>query len=203
MKRSPIAVFSEWADLDKDYGMEKNHKASVENMLTFSTKKRTPFSFIDVGCGNGWVVRSIAKNPLCTAVEGVDGSKKMIEKAKSIDPSVSYSHADVMQWTPKNKVDLVHSMEVFYYLENPKKLIQQIYTDWLNEGGRLIIGLDFYFENTVSHSWSDDCGISDMKLFKETEWCTFFEAAGFQSIENWRYGAKENWAGTLIVTGVK
>ena len=28
-KRNPIEVFSEWADLDKDYGMEKNHSASV------------------------------------------------------------------------------------------------------------------------------------------------------------------------------
>ena len=29
MKRSPIEVFSELADLNKDYGMEKNHKESV------------------------------------------------------------------------------------------------------------------------------------------------------------------------------
>jgi hypothetical protein len=57
MKRSPIEVFSEWADLDKDYGMEKNHKESVENMLSFATKQQKPFSFIDAGCGNGWVVR--------------------------------------------------------------------------------------------------------------------------------------------------
>ena len=26
MKRDPIEVFSEWAYLDKDYGMEKNHE---------------------------------------------------------------------------------------------------------------------------------------------------------------------------------
>ena len=33
MKRNPIEIFSEWADLDKDFGMEKNHKASVDEML--------------------------------------------------------------------------------------------------------------------------------------------------------------------------
>jgi hypothetical protein len=42
-----------------------------------------------------------------------------------------------------------------------------------------------------------------MKLYSENEWVDFFKAAAFQSIENWRFGAKENWAGTLIVTGVK
>ena len=36
MKRDPIEVFSEWADSDKDYGMEKNHKNSVENMIDFA-----------------------------------------------------------------------------------------------------------------------------------------------------------------------
>ena len=29
MKRNPIEVFSEWADLDKDFGMEQNHKEAV------------------------------------------------------------------------------------------------------------------------------------------------------------------------------
>ena len=203
MKRSPIEVFSEWADLDKDYGMEKNHKESVENILSFATKQQKPFSFIDAGCGNGWVVRTVSQNPICINAEGIDGSDKMIEKAKSIDPTHRYSCADLMTWNPMEKVDLVHSMEVFYYLENPKELIQKISNQWLNPGGRLIIGLDFYFENTVSHDWSDSCGISNMKLYSENEWVDFFKAAAFQSIENWRFGAKDNWAGTLIVTGVK
>ena len=63
--------------------------------------------------------------------------------------------------------------------------------------------MDFYLENTVSHDWSDSCGISNMKLYSENEWVDFFKAAAFKSIENWRFGAKENWSGTLIVTGVK
>ena len=29
MKRNPIDVFSEWADLDKDFGMEENHRESL------------------------------------------------------------------------------------------------------------------------------------------------------------------------------
>mgnify|MGYP000848363019 FL=1 len=123
MKRNPIEVFSDWADLDKDFGMEENHKLAVENMLSFAFKKETPFSFIDAGCGNGWVVRQVLQNPLCQKAIGIDGSQKMIHKAKKIDPNSSYLCADLMHWTPDTRVDIVHSMEVFYYVENPKKLI--------------------------------------------------------------------------------
>ncbi len=203
MKRNPIEVFSEWADLDKDFGMEQNHKESVENMLTFALKENNSFSFIDAGCGNGWVVKSVKKNPLCVDALGVDGSAKMIQKAKKLDASGSYVCADLMSWCPEKLVDIVHSMEVFYYLENPKDMIQRIFDSWLNTKGRLIIGLDFYLENKVSHDWSDSCGISNMQLFSENEWFEFFKAAGFSSIHSWRFGEKENWAGTLIVTGVK
>ena len=94
-------------------------------------------------------------------------------------------------------------MEVFYYLINPKKMIQQIFDSWLKKNGRLIIGIDFYFENKVSHNWSDNCGISNMKLYSEKSWINFFKIAGFNSVKSWRFGAKKDWAGTLIVKGVK
>ena len=38
MKKNAIEVFGEWADLDKDFGMEKNHKDSVNNMINYSTR---------------------------------------------------------------------------------------------------------------------------------------------------------------------
>tara|TARA_B100001059_G_C17728099_1_gene524610 strand:- start:91 stop:702 length:612 start_codon:yes stop_codon:yes gene_type:complete len=203
MKRSSIEVFSEWASQDKDFGMEQNHRQSVENMLAFAFSQDNSFSFIDAGCGNGWVVRKANKNPLCTYAIGIDGSNKMIEKANTIDPSGSYLCADLMSWFPENTVDLVHSMEVFYYVENPKKLIQQIFDSWLNKNGRLIIGIDFYFENATSHDWPETCGIENMKLLSKMEWLEFFNAAGFNSINSWHFGEKDSWAGTLIITGLK
>ena len=44
MKRNPIEIFSEWADLDKDFGMEKNHKASVDEMLANVSEYKTPYT---------------------------------------------------------------------------------------------------------------------------------------------------------------
>lgn len=201
MKRSPIEVFSDWADLDKDFGMEDNHKASVEHMLDFALKDLAAFSFIDAGCGNGWVVRKLSKHSNCKTAEGIDGSQKMITKARSIAPQLNFYCADLLDWKPKQKVNLVHSMEVFYYLKDPQKLIIQIHNDWLKKGGRLIIGLDFYLENTVSHDWPEQCGINIMQLFSQSQWETFFKKAGFLNVKSWRFGSKENWEGTLIITG--
>ena len=203
MRRTPIEVFSEWAEKGKDIGMENGHDASVNNMLDFATKNLKKYSFIDAGCGNGWVVRNVSNFPHCSKAIGIDGSLKMIKKAKKLDKFNDYICEDLYNWMPKNKVDLVHSMEVFYYFKNPDRLINHVYSNWLKNNSRLIIGIDYYFENTVSHSWPDDCGVSIMKLFSENEWRGFFKKAGFKEVASWRFGQKENWTGTLIITGIK
>jgi len=71
----------------------------------------------------------------------------MIEKAKKLDRKNQYFCTDLMNWSPNKKVNIVHSMEVFYYFERPDKLIQHVYENWILEGGRLIMGIDFYHEN--------------------------------------------------------
>ena len=57
MQRKATDIFSEWAEVGKDTGMETNHAQAVDKMLSHLVNSRTsPFSFIDAGCGNGWVV---------------------------------------------------------------------------------------------------------------------------------------------------
>ena len=56
--------------------MEKGHAASVDVMLNHSsgTTYRMPFSAVDIGCGNGWVVRQLSSHEHCTTASGVDGA---------------------------------------------------------------------------------------------------------------------------------
>ena len=203
MKKTPIEVFDNWVTMGKDEGMKKNHSEAVNNMISFATKKSEPFHLIDAGCGNGWVVQKVSKLTHCISATGIDGASNMIAKAKTTDPTNNYICENLLQWSPKEKVDLVHSMEVFYYLENPENLIQHIYSKWLKEEGRLIIGLDFYQENPASHAWPEACGISIMQLFPELTWKNFFVNASFKEVESWKVGTKENWSGTLVLTGIK
>ena len=52
-------VFDTWATAGRSEEMEKGHGMSVSKFLG-SVSFDKPFSFLDIGCGNGWVVRKIA-----------------------------------------------------------------------------------------------------------------------------------------------
>ena len=198
---TPINVFSEWAQNGKDEGMEKHHRDSVMNMLDFACNGLSEYSLIDAGCGNGWVIRHTSNDDKCSCAIGVDGSSNMITKAKRLDNKNQYYCEDLLNWIPSKKVDIVHSMEVFYYFEDPALLINHITKNWIKKEGRLIMGIDFYYENKASHSWPQECCITIMKLHSEKEWKWFFEKAGLKDVKSWRNGQDKDWGGTLIVTG--
>ena len=61
-KKAATEVFSQWALIGKDEGMERGHAASVNAMLELALPKvESDFSAIDLGCGNGWVTRLLTE----------------------------------------------------------------------------------------------------------------------------------------------
>ena len=204
--RNATEVFGEWAENGKDEGMEKGHASSVNEILKFALKERNlinkNFNFLDLGCGNGWVVRKLINEPLCNIAHGVDGAKQMISNAKKRGEEEHYIHSDISDYQPSTRFDLVHSMEVMYYLSDPLSVIKKIEDSWLNSDGRLIIGLDLYYENEDSHSWEAKIN-TPMLMLKEYEWSDLFKQAGFIDVESWRVNKRQDWAGTLVVTGKK
>ena len=129
LKKSPIEVFDYWVKIGKDDGLEKNHASAVRKMIEHSTLNLKKFSFIDAGCGNGWLVRHMSKDPRCSKSIGIDGSKRMIKKAKKLDGKNEYICSDLLNWKPDEKVELVISMEVFYF-EVLKTRNTSIETGW-------------------------------------------------------------------------
>ena len=201
-----IDIFGEWAKEGRDVGMEKAHEISGNEMIDFALEERSNigerFSFFDLGCGNGWVVRKVARSKLCNKAVGIDGAKQMIVNAESKGGGAKYIFADINSFHPTEKYDVVHSMEVLYYLDDPSELLKRISDSWLNDGGRLIIGIDHYYENIDSHSWQEKLG-TKMLMLKEVEWIQIFKIAGLNEVESWRSNKDENWAGTLVITGKK
>ena len=204
--QKPIEIFGKWAEEGKDVGMEKGHATSVKDMLNFALQERTNigknFSFLDLGCGNGWAARKVAENTLCTDAVGLDGAEQMIINAKKIAGQVEYIHADINSYIPNRKFDLIHSMEVLYYLEDPAKKVKSFTNDWLKDQGRLIIGIDHYDENLDSHSWEEKVG-TPMLMLKEAEWLDIFFASGLNDVKSWRSNPSKDWSGTLVLTGKK
>ena len=205
MKKA-IDVFGEWAKKGKDVGMEKTHAMPVNEMIDFVLEERANlgknFSFLDLGCGNGWVVRDVAKNKLCDRAVGIDGAEQMIANAQSRGGDTKYILADINSFDSDDKYDVIHSMEVLYYLDDPSEIIKKISDSWLNDNGRLIVGIDHYYENADSHSWQEKVG-TRMLMLRESEWIDIFEMAGLNEVQSWRSGKDKDWAGTLVITGKK
>jgi trans-aconitate methyltransferase len=204
--REATDVFGEWAETGKDKGMAEGHKVSVDEMIKFSLDERLHigknFSFLDLGCGNGWVVRNVTKNSLCSRAVGIDGAKQMIAKAESSGGDAKYILADINSFNSDEKYDLIHSMEVLYYLKDPSIIVQKISESWLNEGGRLIVGIDLYYENADSHSWQEKVG-TPMLMLRKSDWIEIFEEAGLKDVQSWNSNKSSDCAGTLVITGKK
>jgi len=194
-----VELFGEWAIEGKDEGFEKNHFKPVMSMISFINqryKNYNDLSFLDLGCGNGWVVREVLKNPIFNDGCGIDGAKEMIEKANKIDPLGNYKCLYIEDLDTSKTYDVIFSMEFIYYLRNPQQIIADIVEKNLNSNGIFIMGIDFYTENKQSHSWPSDLNIY-MNLKNEDEWKKIFKNTLLTDIGCWTTGE------TLVVYGHK
>ena len=201
-----ILTFDEWAVLGKDQGMEKGHHASVQHMLnnifTYYEKKSQKYSVIDLGCGNGWVVRKFKEHSLCKVAHGLDGATNMIKKACTQDPGGVYFNEDIEKWNSEEKYDTVFSMETLYYFQKPEIIIQKIYNQLLKENGRIIMGIDHYKENLDSLNWGKEFNL-DITTLSIGRWVEILEKTGFKNVQYKQVEVKNTWSGTLIIMGTK
>ena len=201
-----IMTFDEWAILGKDKGMEKGHHNSVTHMLDdvfeYYQKNNQKYSVMDLGCGNGWVVRKFKKHSLCNLAHGLDGAANMIKKAQKHDPKGMYFLENIETWTPTKKYDIVFSMETLYYFKCPNKIVEKIYNALLNKNGMIIIGIDHYLENEESLNWGKQFNLN-ITTFSIEEWKNIFKNVGFKNITCKQVEQNKNWKGTLVIKGEK
>ena len=205
--------FDQWARNGKAEEMESGHARSVSRMLdsaAFARASAGRFTFLDVGCGNGWVVRTVAGRPGCVRSVGIDKSREMIRSAKRNPQNTGkeeYFCADVDGWRYRGRgFDCALAMESIYYAESTESALRSI-CGLLGRGGVFLCGTDFYAENAATRRWAASMGIT-MHLYSKDEWRALFMGAGFEvrlrQIKN--PDAKQAWkrnAGTLLITGTK
>jgi len=199
--------FDEWAINGKAESMEKGHGVSVLKFLKKISFNK-PFSFLDVGCGNGWVIRYIADISTCKKAVGIDKSKKMISQAnkKIKNNKESFLYTDIEEWRHKEKFDFIFAMESIYYADSIEEAIKKIYK-LLKPGGQFFCGTDFYTDNKATTKWREMMKIQ-MHLHSKKEWKEFFKNAGFitQTKQIKDVKGNEKWKkefGTLFIIGTK
>ena len=199
-------VFDEFVTSGRDKTMATGHQYSVDTILN-TIRMDKSFSFMDVGCGNGWVVRRMAANPHCTRAVGIDKSSLMIQNAKKLQrhPHEQYHIMSLDRWTSA-PFDLIFSMESLYYTESVSRSISKIYSMLLT-GGRFVCGTDYYTENPDTKCWADSMPIT-MHLHSESEWAEMFVKSGFD-VSYYRVRQPDSpikWKrehGTLFIVGIK
>lgn len=200
-------TFDEWAINGRAELMEKEHGENVSKFLDKISFDK-PFSLLDIGCGNGWVVRKISSDPNCRKAIGIDKSKKMIIQAKKNkkNPNEEYFHTDIESWKHTKKFDFIFSMESIYYSDSIEKALKKIYK-FLKPGGKFFCGMDFYTDNKATSKWSEMMKIQ-MHLHSKKEWRQFFINAGFETrtkqIKDMK--SRKKWKrefGTLFIIGKK
>nr|AIF12627.1 methyltransferase type 11 [uncultured marine thaumarchaeote KM3_56_F06] len=200
-------TFDKWAQNGRAELMEIEHGKNVVKFLkTVSFDK--PFTFLDVGCGNGWVVRKIASEKNCKKSVGIDKSGKMIIQAKRKIESKKeeFYHTDIESMKYKGKFNFIFSMESLYYADSIEIALEKIFK-LLKPGGQFFCGTDFYTDNKATSRWAEIMKIQ-MHLHSKKEWKELFKNAGFivktkhiKDLKN-----KKKWKreyGTLFITGVK
>ena len=200
-------TFDKWAQNGRAELMEIEHGKNVLKFLeTIPFDK--PFTFLDVGCGNGWVVRKIAKEKNCKKSIGIDKSKKMIiQSIKKIEcRKEEYFHTDIESMNYRGKFDFIFSMESLYYADSIEIALEKIYK-LLKPGGQFFCGTDFYTDNKATARWAGIMKIQ-MHLHSKKEWRKFFKNTGFdvktkhvKDLKNKKKWKREH--GTLFIIGTK
>jgi ubiquinone/menaquinone biosynthesis C-methylase UbiE len=200
-------TFDKWAQNGRAELMEIEHGKNVLKFLqTISFDK--PFTFLDVGCGNGWVVRKIAKEEKCKKATGIDKSKKMIQEAikKTSLKKEEFIHTDIESLKYRGKFDFIFSMESLYYADSIETALEKIFKI-LKPGGQFFCGTDFYTDNKATARWASIMKIQ-MHLHSKKEWKKFFQNTGFlvktkhiKDLKNTKKWKRE--FGTLFITGTK
>jgi len=200
-------TFDKWAQNGRAELMEAEHGKNVSKFLQAISFDK-PFTFLDVGCGNGWVVRKIAKEKNCKKAIGIDKSKKMIiqSKKKMDSKKEEFINTDVESMKYKGKFNFIFSMESLYYADSIEVALEKIYK-LLKPGGKFYCGTDFYTDNKATARWANIMKIQ-MHLHSKKEWKESFQNAGFKvktkqikDLKNRKKWKRE--FGTLFIIGTK
>ena len=200
-------LFDVWANTGRSEEMEKGHGTTVNQFLDKLSLKGN-FRFLDIGCGNGWVVRKMSEKSSCIKAIVIDKSKMMIKNAKSKTSSKkeNYFVTELESWNTKEKFDIIFSMESLYYSVPMEPALEKVFK-LLKKGGTFYCGTDFYRDNTLTTRWVKDMDIP-MDLRSEKEWRQMFREVGFTTRSKHVTDSKNKskWKrefGTLFVIGRK
>jgi 2-polyprenyl-3-methyl-5-hydroxy-6-metoxy-1,4-benzoquinol methylase len=81
-----------WTRVVRD-GLIASRRAGTDAAVLNAVMEHAPRRLLDIGCGEGWLVRAATARTGCAAV-GIDGAVALIEAARTADPANAYHVLD-------------------------------------------------------------------------------------------------------------
>lgn len=136
------ALFDQYADEFQDHLLEQLRYAAPETLLRPVIDRGERLGLVlDLGCGSGLCARLIA--PLAEAIEGVDASQAMVERARASGAYRAVAHADLLAFLREgqNAADLIVAADVFIYV-GPLDEVLSAAAARLAPGGALVFSVE-------------------------------------------------------------
>lgn len=185
MSHDQIAeVFDTWAKSGRAEAMESGHGDVVRQVLA-KMSFRAGQQILDLGCGNGWATRLLAKSAAGSSAVGIDVAPAMVERAEqstSLTIRARYEVARFESLPFKDAAfDKVFSMEAIYYAIDLDRALAEVHRV-LKPKGTVDLVIDCYAESASTRGWSALVGLH-MHCIGESDWRAALTRAGFVAPE--------------------
>ena len=176
-------TFDQWASDGRDARMEAEHGDAVRQVIA-RMGIRAGDQVLDLGCGNGWATRLLAKASPGGRAVGVDVAPAMIAQAETLHSFTIRARYEVMPFErldfKDGQFERVFSMEALYYAVDLDAALAEI-RRVLKPGGTVDVVIDYYKENPAAAGWAEVVGVP-MQWLSRDEWRASFERAGFAEV---------------------
>lgn len=179
--------FNRWAEAGRGEEMERDHRLIAEKTLALMNLGATD-SVLDVGCGAGWLLRTLATRCSEGRVIGMDVADEMVRHARrncaDLDNvMVVPGPSDEIPWE-NSFFNKAISVESAYYWPDPAAGLREIFRV-LRLGGSAWILINYYRDNPHCHQWGPLLAVGT-HLLSADDWAEMFRAAGFTDVAHRR-----------------
>jgi 2-polyprenyl-3-methyl-5-hydroxy-6-metoxy-1,4-benzoquinol methylase len=129
-----ITVPNDAADSTSNYAKHMNSNPiqrqlidRFHHLLMSKLGELAPTTFLDAGCGEGFVTEIIARQLPGTAITGFDFNAPSVELARAKNPGVTFDIASIYELPYRdNQFDVVGCFEVLEHLQEPRQAIREL-----------------------------------------------------------------------------
>lgn len=194
--RALAKEFDAWAAAGRGHDMEQGHMPTARQALERFDAQNIRL-FLDLGCGNGYAVRALARKlPAGAAAIGLDLAHRMVQDARETQKAMdeqkknAYARTGFLRGAfhriplQDAQADAVFTHEAIYYAPDVTATLQEVHRV-LAPGGRFIATMDHFEENEYSHDWAQYTGLP-LTRDSEEGWKNRLKDAGFTQVESRR-----------------